>query len=147
MRALEVLKLPARLLLAAFMGYAGTGHFTNTASFLAQVPPFLPAPELIVWVSGVVEIAFAAALLLARKHLPTVGVLLAAFYIAIFPGNISQALTQTSAFGLDTDSARYVRLLFQPVLVVWALWCTDGWRQRHTVVVRLRGLVRGNPGL
>lgn len=125
----DALKLPARVVLAAFMGYAGVGHFRDTESFLAQVPPFLPAPEWIVWISGVVEIGFAILLLLAGKRVPLVGIALAAFYVIIFPGNISQALTQTSAFGLETDTSRYVRLLFQPVLVVWALWCTNGWRK------------------
>ena len=48
--------------------------------------------------------------------------LLAAFFVAIFPGNIAQYVEGTDAFGLDTDRARLVRLFFQPVLVVWALW-------------------------
>ena len=138
----ETLMTPTRLLLAAFMGFAGINHFTNTESFMAQVPPFLPAPELIIWVSGVIEIGFALALVVGRRALPTVGVLLAAFYVIIFPGNISQAITQTSAFGLDSDGSRYIRLLFQPVLVVLALWSTNGWRERGEVLTGLRRLIR-----
>jgi len=46
------------------------------------------------------------------------------FFVAIFPGNISQWLTRTDAFGLDTDEARLIRLFFQPLLVLWALWST-----------------------
>ncbi len=134
----DALKLPARVVLAAFIGYAGVGHFRDTESFLAQVPPFLPAPEWIVWISGVVEISFAILLLVAGKRVPQVGIALAAFFVIIFPGNISQALTQTSAFGLETDSARYIRLLFQPVLVAWALWCTNGWSERKAVISALR---------
>ena len=134
----DALKLPARVVLAAFIGYAGVGHFRDTESFLAQVPPFLPAPEWIVWISGVVEISFAILLLVAGKRVPLVGIGLSAFFVIIFPGNISQALTQTSAFGLETDSARYIRLLFQPVLVAWALWCTNGWRERKAVISALR---------
>lgn len=138
MRFLDVLKIPARVALAGFMGFAGIGHFRDTESFLAQVPRFLPAPEWIVWVSGVVEIAFAILLLLGGRYVPHVGWALAAFFVVIFPGNISQALTQTSAFGLETDTSRYVRLLFQPVLVVWALWCTNGWRERRGLLTALR---------
>ena len=52
----------------------------------------------------------------------------AAFFVAIFPGNISQYVTGTDAFGLDSDRARLVRLFFQPVLVAWALWSTGAWR-------------------
>lgn len=138
MNLLGVMKVLARVSLAAFMGFAGINHFTNTPSFMAQVPPFLPAPELIIWVSGVIEIGFALALVVARRRLPMVGVLLAVFYILIFPGNISQAITQTSAFGLDSDGARYIRLLFQPVLVAIALWSTNGWRERREVLSALR---------
>lgn len=119
---------------------AGVGHFRSTQSFLAQVPPFLPAREFIVQASGVVEIAFALALLLARRRRATVGWLLAAFYVLVFPGNISQFLTHTDAFGLDSDTARGVRLLFQPLLVVWALWCTDAWRTRRAVLDGLRAI-------
>ena len=138
MQFFDQLKLPGRLLLAGFMGFAGINHFTNTASFMAQVPPFLPAPDVIVWVSGVVEVAFAIALVAGGRWIPTVGVLLAAFFVIIFPGNISQALTQTSAFGLDSDGSRYLRLLFQPVLIGWALWCTNGWRERRTALAAIR---------
>jgi uncharacterized membrane protein len=56
------------------------------------------------------------------RHRRTVGALLAAFFVAIFPGNVAQYLEGTDAFGLDTDRARFVRLFFQPVLVLWALW-------------------------
>jgi uncharacterized membrane protein len=132
----------ARLVLGGFMLFAGVGHFRSTDSFLAQVPPFLPAREFIVQASGVVEIAFALALLLWTRQRVVVGWTLAAFYVLVFPGNISQALTHTSAFGLDTDTARAVRLLFQPVLVAWAIWCTDGWRVRHEIVPTVRRFIR-----
>ena len=128
----------ARVVLAGFMLFAGAGHFTNTGSFLAQVPPFLPAREFIVQASGVVEIAIAIALLFTRKLRPTVGLLLGVFYVLVFPGNLSQFFTHTDAFGLNSDGARGMRLLFQPVLVAWALWCTNGWRERREVVAGLR---------
>jgi uncharacterized membrane protein len=117
-----------RLLLAAFLGFAGIGHFVNPESFAAQVPPWFPAPEATILVSGLVEVALAVALVMAPGRLrPAVGWVLAAFFVVIFPGNISQFVTRTDAFGLDTDLARGVRLLFQPVLIVWALWCTGAW--------------------
>lgn len=64
--------------------------------------------------------------------------LLALFYVAIFPGNISQYVNGISAFGLDTDQARLIRLFFQPVLIAWALWSTDGIPQIETWVARFR---------
>lgn len=53
-----------------------------------------------------------------------VGLVVAIFFVAIFPGNIHQYTEGISAFGLDTDAKRLVRLFFQPLLVLWALWST-----------------------
>ena len=122
------LKGITRLGLAAFMLMAGIGHFRSTESFRAQVPPFLPYTDMIIYVSGVFEIAIALGLVLLPRWRTQLGWALAAFYVVIFPGNISQYLTQTSAFGLDTDAARATRLLFQPVLIVLALWSTNAWK-------------------
>ena len=122
------LRLIGRLLLAAILLFAGIGHFLNTQEFTAQVPPWLPAPELVVYVSGVVEILLALALIALRKYQVVVGWIVAGFFVLIFPGNISQFVTQTNAFGLDSDGARLIRLLFQPLLVVLALWSTGAWR-------------------
>ena len=116
-----------RWLLAGALAYAGFGHFRNAEEFLAQVPPWLPFPEAIVAISGVVEISLAVALLFLSKQRVVVGWVTAAFFIIIFPGNISQLVTGTDAFGLDSDLARAIRLLFQPLLVIWALWCTGAW--------------------
>ena len=113
------------------MVFAGVNHFTNTDSFTAQVPPFLPGVDLIVYVSGVVEIGLGLALAFWKRYRRQVGWALAGFFVLIFPGNISQFLTQTSAFGLDPDLARFVRRLVQPRLVVWALWCTGAWVGRR----------------
>ena len=57
-----------------------------------------------------------------------VGIATALFFIAIFPGNISQYVNKVDAFGLDSDQARFIRLFFQPLLVIWALWSTGAWR-------------------
>ncbi len=116
-----------RWLLAGALAYAGFGHFVSSEEFLAQVPPWLPFPEAIVAISGVVEISLAAALLFLSKQRVVVGWVTAAFFVLIFPGNVSQLVTGTDAFGLDSDLARAIRLLFQPLLVVWALWCTGAW--------------------
>ena len=128
----------ARWLLAVGLGFAGINHFTNATAFNAQVPPWMPWPEAVIAVSGVIEVALALALVLWTRFRTQVGWVVAAFLVVIFPGNISQFVTQTNAFGLDSDLARGIRLVFQPVLVVWALWCTGAWhswrqhRSRHS---------------
>lgn len=120
----------ARIALGAFMVLAGIGHLTFArAEFQAQVPEFIPlSPDLTVLISGAVEIALGVSLILARKHRAVVGVILAAFFVVIFPGNIAQWIHHRDAFGLNSDQARLVRLFFQPVLIAWALWSTGGWR-------------------
>ena len=121
------LRAVLRWVLAAFMLVAGVGHLVATDSFLGQVPTWLPQRTPIVWVSGVVEIGFALALVLLPTRRRQVGWALAAFFVLIFPGNLYQAIAGTGAFGLDTPAARWARLAFQPVLIVWALWSTGAW--------------------
>lgn len=120
-------QLVGRVILAAILIFAGIGHFRDTQEFTAQVPPWAPAPEFIVYASGVVEILLGLALIALPKYRVLVGWLIAGFFVIIFPGNISQFITQTDAFGLDSDTARFIRLLFQPLLVVLALWSTGAW--------------------
>jgi uncharacterized membrane protein len=92
--------------------------------FQAQVPPWVPfSPDFVVLASGVVEIALGLSLISLQRR-REVGIATALFFIAIFPGNISQFVNQIDAFGLDSDRARAIRLLFQPLLVLWALWST-----------------------
>jgi uncharacterized membrane protein len=116
----------ARLALGAFLVTAGVGHLTTQRqAFRAQVPEWVPlSKDTVVLASGGVEIALGSGLLVLGNHKTAMGRLTALFFVAIFPGNISQYVTKTSAFGLDTDRKRAIRLLFQPLLVAWALWST-----------------------
>jgi uncharacterized membrane protein len=118
-----------RYLLGAALIYAGVGHFTfSRLAFQAQVPPWLPLdPDFVVLASGAVEIALGLGLIFIARYRKQIGWLTAAFFLAVFPGNISQYLTQTDAFALNTDEARAIRLLFQPLLIIWALWATAAW--------------------
>lgn len=117
-----------RFVLAALLATSGAGHLLSPETFLAQVPPWFPGPSLVIFVSGVIELALACALVLASRRRAQIGWVVAAFFVLIFPGNISQAITGADAFGLDSPTARWLRLAFQPVLVAWALWCTGAWR-------------------
>lgn len=120
-----------RVLLALFMLVAGVGHFVAHDEFLKQVPTWLPGRALIVWISGVIEIALGIALLASPRHRRRqVGWALAVFLVAVFPGNVYQAVAGTDAFGLDTPTARWGRLLCQPALVALALWSTGVWSRR-----------------
>lgn len=112
------------------MLFAGLSHlFWARRDFQAQVPDWAVenAPldkDAIVVASGVVEAAFGVALVALPGERRRIGAALAAFFIAVFPGNLDQWRGRRSAFGLDTDRKRFVRLFFQPVLVAWAWWST-----------------------
>lgn len=136
--ALSALKKPAQALLGAALAFTGTGHLTFARDeFRAQVPPWVPLDEdTVVLASGVVELAFAAALLVTwrQPRRALVGVAAAALFVAVFPGNVAQLTQHRDGFGLTTDRARIARLFFQPVLIGWALWSTDAiarWRRRR----------------
>ncbi len=120
-----------RFLLGCFLLLAGIGHLTwARAEFTAQVPEWIPlSDDLVVVLSGVAEMMLGAALLFLIKHRFMVGWTVAFFFVMVFPGNISQLVTHTDAFGLNSDTSRTVRLFFQPILVIWALWSTEAWSQ------------------
>ena len=119
-----------RIVLGAFLTFAGTGHLTFAReSFQGQVPDWIPlSKDFVVVASGFVEVTLGAALVFAWKWRVAVGWVVAAFFVAVFPGNISQLVTHNDSFGLDTDLKRWLRLPFQPVLIIWALWSTGAWR-------------------
>jgi len=120
-----------RILLALFMTYAGFSHLTfNRVEFQAQVPDWLPlSKDLVVILSGIVEMALGLALLFWKKQRATIGWALAIFFVLVFPGNVAQYIDGKDAFGaLDSDRARLIRLFFQPVLIAWALWSSGAWK-------------------
>ncbi len=125
-----------RILLGAALFYAGIAHLTfQRLEFTAQVPGWIPlSADLVVVLSGIVEIILGTALILLPKWKALTGWIVAVFFVLIFPGNIAQYVNQIDAFGLETDQARFIRLFFQPVLVVWALYSTgafSAWRKKQ----------------
>lgn len=115
-----------RILLGSFMVLAGIGHLTfQRIEFHAQVPNWIPlSKDFVVIFSGIIELALGISMIFWKKESVRIGIALAIFYLLIFPGNIAQYLNHTNAFGLNTDKARLIRLFFQPVLILWALWST-----------------------
>lgn len=116
----------ARIPLGLALTFAGVSHlwFSRT-DFRAQVPDWVGLDkDFVVIVSGLAEIALGVALLVVRRRRALIGLAVGLFFIAVFPGNISQFVDGHDAFGLDSDSARRNRLFFQPLLVAWAWWST-----------------------
>jgi uncharacterized membrane protein len=117
----------ARVALGASLVFAGISHLTIAREeFQAQVPPQLPLdPDTTVVLSGLAEISLGSALVLAPNPLRRlVGLAGAAFFTAIFPGNLAQWWYRRDGFGLDTEAKRFGRLFFQPVLIAAAVWST-----------------------
>ena len=115
-----------RVLLALILLLAGASHLTIArVTFQAQVPNWVPlSPDFVVVASGIVEILLGLALLFWVSKLRMVGWITAIYFLCIFPGNLAQYMNHRDAFGLNSDSARFVRLLFHPILIIWPLWCT-----------------------
>jgi len=138
----STLQTICRVALGLAMIFAGVGHLTFArVEFTAQVPKWLPMDEdSVVVASGVVEIILGAALAFLGKYKVYIGLFLAVFYVLVFPGNISQYTNHINAFHLNSDTARLIRLFFQPVLIAWALWSTGAWtawRNRNSSQTRI----------
>jgi uncharacterized membrane protein len=124
----SIVRSIGQVTLGAFLLTAGVGHLTKARKeFQAQVPTWVPVdPDAVVVGSGIVEIGLGAALVATWKQplRRRLGALAAAFFVAVFPGNIAQLVEHRDGFGLDTDRKRALRLIGQPVLVAWALAAT-----------------------
>ena len=129
-----MIKKLLQLSLGAFLTSAGISHLgSNRTEFLAQVPSWLPLNgDFVVVASGIVEIALGVSLItttfIFTQYRKQVGIVVAIFFILIFPGNINQYVNKIDAFGLDSDQKRLIRLFFQPPLVIWALWSSGGMK-------------------
>ena len=134
-------RLLGRLALGTFLLLAGISHLTfNRDAFQAQVPSWVPLDaDAVVVRSGIAELTLGIALLALHRWRVPVGWVVAAFFVAIFPGNVSQFVTATDSFGLNSDLSRGIRLAFQPLLVLWALWATGAWQS-------WRSRARNGPG-
>jgi uncharacterized membrane protein len=137
-----------RMLLGVFLIFAGVNHLTFArVEFLAQVPPWVPLDgDMVVVLSGIAEIGLGMGLLFLVRQRVLVGLATAVFFVLIFPGNISQYVNQIDAFGLNTDQARFIRLFFQPLLVIWALWVTGAWSALVAANFNLRKFITNRNG-
>ncbi len=119
----------ARWALALGLAFMGVLHFVQTRGFRRLIPAWATKAtgldkDGIIIASGAAELALAAGLVALPKERRRIGWATAAFFVAVFPGNVEQWRTHRSAPGLDTDTKRLVRLFLQPVLIIWALWST-----------------------
>ena len=122
-----------RILLGLIMLYIGIAHLSfKRIEFQAQVPTWLATDEgmmdLVVLISGYIEIAFGILMILGGKLKVKTGIALGIFYILIFPGNVNQYINEIDSLRLDSNNKRLIRLFFQPLLVLWAFWSSGALR-------------------
>jgi uncharacterized membrane protein len=120
------MKVALRWLLTLAMVTVGIGHFVLEDEFVRMVPSFLPAPSLLVYISGVAEIVLAVGLQIERvRRIAAWG--LVALYIAVFPANINMAVNNISPMRIHSSQlGLWLRLPFQALFIAWAWWYTRG---------------------
>ena len=119
-----------RVTLGLIMIYIGIAHLSfRRIEFQAQVPSWLTSDEsfvdMIVLISGYIEIIFGVLMVWGGKFKAKTGLVLGVFYVLVFPGNINQYIHEIDGLRMYSNNERFLRLLFQPVLIFWALWSTN----------------------
>jgi len=121
------LSLPQRIaLVVAAIFYTGSGilHFVSPGPYLKIMPPYIPWHVAMVQVSGAGEILGGLGLLIPRTRRAAAWGLVA-LLIAVFPANVYMATNPMEAGAVSIAPAiRWGRLVLQPLLVWWVLWCT-----------------------
>ena len=121
------LRRPLLYLMSAGYAAAGALHFLVPGAYVQVVPPVLPAPLALVYLSGIAEVAAGVGLLYppTRRAAAVATMLLLA---AIFPANVYMAVSgvavQGSVSADPSPAVRWGRLPLQAVLVAWAWWYT-----------------------
>ncbi|WCL50848.1 DoxX family protein [Leptospira sp. GIMC2001] len=108
------------ILMGIFYIVAGLNHFASPEFYLKMIPPYLPSPELLNYLSGVAEVALGIGVFIPKLRLwSCYGVI--ALLLAVFPANIymlTEAMNATNptvpVWGL------VLRLPFQAVFIYWA---------------------------
>ncbi len=115
-----------RWLLALFYGIAGIVHLRSPGGFAAITPAWVPWPESVILLTGLCEIAGAAALAFVPPLRRAAVIALAIYAVCVFPANINHALNDIAIGGVHLGWWYHApRLLLQPVIVWWALWAGE----------------------
>ena len=117
-------------LLALFFFVAGITHFTQDEAYAAIVPPLLPFPFIIVWVTGIMELFFAVGLAI-KKFRKISGFWLAPFLLAVLPANIYMAMYNIPLGDMESSStALWVRVALQFPLIALILWASGNFDKK-----------------
>lgn len=122
----DVKQLSIILIAVGFVA-AGVLHFVRPGLYVRIIPPFLPYPLALVYISGIAEIVGGIGVL-APSLRPWAGITLVALLIAVFPANLYMALSPVRAGMGIAPVWLWLRLPIQVVLIAWVWWATDAIR-------------------
>jgi uncharacterized membrane protein len=114
-----------RSALAVGMAFAGVAHFVTPQPFVQHLPDVIPMREAVIYASGAIEISLGLALLGVSRWRPFAGLALAAYLVAVFPGNLYVAVAGVAVDGQPGGIYPWFRLPFQALFIFLALWSTD----------------------
>ena len=121
-------KRPLLYVMGPLYVVAGVLHFVVPDLYAQIIPPFLPAPLALVYLSGVAEIAVGIGVLIPRTRRYAAWATIA-LLVAIFPANVYMATSMVVVDGIGggdpSPLIRWGRLPLQGVLILWAYWYTD----------------------
>ena len=121
-------KRPLLYLMGPGYVVAGVLHFVAPELYVQIIPPFLPAPLALVYLSGVAEIVVGVGVLVPRTRRYAAWATIA-MLIAIFPANVYMATSMVVVDGIGGSDPspliRWGRLPLQGVLILWAYWYTN----------------------
>lgn len=115
----------ARIGLGAAFVVAGVAHLAQPLPFEQHLPGWVPAATALVYVSGVVEIALGVALITWGTRRRQIGVLTAAYLVAVWPANFYVAAAGVDVDGQPGGMYPWVRIPFQVLFIAWAVWATN----------------------
>lgn len=133
-----------RLALALGMTVAGVAHLVDPTPFVQHLPEWVPQREPLVLLTGLIEIGLGLALLAPQPYRRLVGLLVAAYLVAVFPGNIYVAVAGVEVDGQPGGVYPWLRLLFQPLFIWLAVWCTRPLARRNEPTGNDRAERRGD---
>jgi uncharacterized membrane protein len=120
---MNTFKLISKWVLGLFFVSAGISHFVLTDFFVRIVPPYIPWPLAMVYVSGIFEVLLGVLLFIPRwSALAAWGLI--ALLIAVFPANIHMAVHAEEFADIASPAGLWMRLPLQAVLIAWAFWFT-----------------------
>ena len=114
--------LRGRISLAIVFVFTGLGHFIMTEPMAQMLPPWVPMRMPIIYITGVVEFAAAAGLLVPRLCRLT-GICVIAFLILVLPTNIYAAINRIEMGGHSMGPPYlFIRIPLQLILIIWTYW-------------------------